>query len=628
MDALNHFSDTLLTRLVWTSIQAALLIGAVCLAGRLWPRLSAAMRCMLWWLVGAQLLLGLLWHAPLELPLLSPAPLEAPAPVTPPVAFFATPATADAALPSIASPATPAPSWRTGIALWWLAAVLLQALIALRQGRQARRVLRESQALRDASLQALCTRQARQLGLHRCPRLRVSNAIVSPQVTGLWRPTVLLPTGHALSADEAAMAIAHELAHLRRGDLWLAWVPALAQCLFCFHPLVRWAMREYALNRESACDAQVLRQDHAAPQDYGRLLLRLGVAQPMHAGLAGASPSFHNLKRRLTMLQQTVNQPSSRARGWLLVALIALVGVLPYRVTAAGADNTPATPASAQASLLPPPPPAPSTPPALPTPPLPAPPALPTPPPPAPPATLPPPPPLPPAPPHDISGLRVHHANVAIHTDASEGFALFDGDAAIVNGSDVDLAAAKRLQRDGKSTLWFRRGDKAWLIDDPAYVQRAKAAYAPVDALARQQGELGGQQGALGGKQGALGAQQGALGARQGQLAGQRAMLASRQATLAAQSSQHERSAETQANRAKLEASEQELDQQQEKLSQQQSALGRQQAELGKQQEALGAQQEALGKRQQQATSQASQQIRKLLDEAIAKGVAKPTSLR
>ena len=214
------------------------------------------------------------------------------APVTPPVAFFASPATADAALPSIASPATPAPSWRTGIALLWLVALLLQALIALRQWRQARRMLHESQALRDASLQALCTRQARQLGLRRCPRLRVSDAIVSPQVTGLWRPTVLLPTGHALSADEAAMAIAHELAHLRRGDLWLAWVPALAQCLFCFHPLVRWAMREYALNRESACDAQVLRQDHAAPQDYGRLLLRLGVAQPMHAGLAGASPSF------------------------------------------------------------------------------------------------------------------------------------------------------------------------------------------------------------------------------------------------------------------------------------------------------------------------------------------------
>jgi bla regulator protein blaR1 len=614
MDALDHFSDILLTRLVWTSIQAGLLIGAVYLAGRLWPRLSAAMRCMLWWLVGAQLLLGLLWHAPLELPLLSSAPLQAIAPVTPPVAFFAPTTAADIVLPSVAAPATPALSWRTGVVLSWLAVVLLQALIALRQWRQAHRMLRESQALHDASLQGLCARQARQLGLRRCPRLRVSDAIISPQVTGLWRPTVLLPAGHALSADEAAMAIAHELAHLRRGDLWLAWVPAIAQCLFCFHPLVRWAMREYALNRESACDAQVMQQDHAAPQDYGRLLLRLGVAQPMHAGLAGASPSFHNLKRRLTMLQQTVNQPPSRTRGWLLVALIALVGVLPYRVTAAGADSAPASPASTQASLLPPPPPPPPAPPVAPLPAVPA----------VPPA----PPPPPPAPPHDVSGLRAHYANVAIHTDASEGFALLDGDAAIVNGSDVDLAAAKRLQRDGKPMMWFRRGDKAYLIDDPAYVQRAKAAYAPVDALAKQQGELGGKQGALGGKQGALGAQQGALGARQGQLAGQRAMLASRQAMLAAQSSQDERPAETQANRTRLEASEQELDRQQEKLSQQQSALGRQQAELGKQQEALGAQQEALGKRQEQATSQASQQIGKLLDEAIAKGVAKPTSLR
>ena len=622
MSALDHVADTLLTRLVWTSIQAALLIGIVYLLGRLWPRLSAAMRCMLWWLVGAQLLLGLLWHAPLELPLLSPAPIEATAPATPPVVFFATTATADAALPSVAPPATPALSWHSGIALAWLAVVLLQALLALRQWRQARRVLVASQPLRDATLHALCARQAQRLGLRRCPRLRVSDAIVSPQVTGLWQPTVLLPAGHALSADEAAMALAHELAHLRRGDLWLAWVPALAQCLYCFHPLVRWAMREYALNRESACDAQVIQQDCTAPQDYGRLLLRLGVAQPMHAGLAGASPSFHNLKRRLTMLQQTVNPPPSRLRGWLLVAAIALVGVLPYRVTTAGANSTPATPASTQASLLPPPPPPPPAPPAAALPALPAAPAAPA-------LPAPPPaPPLPPAPPHDASGLHAHYANVAIHANASEGFALLDGDTAIVNGSDADLAAAKRLQRNGKSRLWFRRGGQAWLIDDPAYVARAKDAYAPVDALARQQGELGGKQGALGGKQGALGAQQGMLGAQQGQLAGQRAMLASQRAMLAAQSGQREHAAEVQANRARLEASEQELDRQQAKLSQQQEELGRQQAELGKQQEALGTQQEALGKRQQEASSQASQQIRKLLDEAIAKGVAKPASLR
>ena len=108
MGALNHFSDILLTRLVWTSIQAGLLIGAVYLAGRLWPRLSAAMRCMLWWLVGAQLLLGLLWHAPLELPLLSPAPLEiAVAQVAPSAAVLTAATASDATLSPIATPATP-----------------------------------------------------------------------------------------------------------------------------------------------------------------------------------------------------------------------------------------------------------------------------------------------------------------------------------------------------------------------------------------------------------------------------------------------------------------------------------------------------------------------------------------
>ncbi|TAN15629.1 MAG: hypothetical protein EPN35_12845 [Rhodanobacter sp.] len=33
-----------------------------------------------------------------------------------------------------------------------------------------------------------------------------------------------------------------------------------------------------------------------------------------------------------------------------------------------------------------------------------------------------------------------------------------------------------RRRRDGKPTMWFCRGGKAYLIDDPAYVQHAKVA--------------------------------------------------------------------------------------------------------------------------------------------------------
>jgi bla regulator protein BlaR1 len=326
MNAIDMLADTLLVRLAWTSAQATLLIGALWLLGRWMPRLPPAIRCMLWWLLAAQLLVGLLVSTPVRLPLLSTAshnvaiarPADLRSTATTPLAEPMAPSElATSSAPSttaIMSTTTRPFHWQRLLLALWLAGLFVQLLLVARQWLWARTVLRGSVPLHDETLQALCAQQAQALGLRRCPQLRMSSAIASPQVAGLWRPVVLLPASQLLTPEESAMALAHEQAHLRRGDLWLVWVPAIAQRLFFFHPLVAWAMREYALNREAACDAQVLQQHRAAPQTYGRLLLRLGVAHPTHAGLAGASPTFQNLKRRLTMLQQTVNDTRPRAR--------------------------------------------------------------------------------------------------------------------------------------------------------------------------------------------------------------------------------------------------------------------------------------------------------------------------
>ena len=633
MDAMNALVDSLLVRMLWTSVQAIGLIGVVYLLGRLLPQLSAAMRCTLWWLVGAQLLLGLLWHAPLELQLLPAAPVAVVMQVAHPVATLAT-ATA-AQHPAVYAAATTAsPSWRTVVVLLWLAALLWQASRTFREWRAARHVLRTSQPVRDNALQELCVRKARQLGLRFCPELRFSHAIVSPQVIGLWQPTVLLPAHDTLTAAESAMALAHELVHVRRGDLWLGWIPALAQWLFCFHPLVRWAMREYALNRESACDAQVVQHDQAAPQDYGRLLLRLGVAQPVHAGLAGASPSFHNLKRRLTMLQQTVNQPPSRARGWLLVAAIALIGVLPYRVTAADNQHDNTTPPVASASAKAPmarvpavPPAPPMDPAALPPPPPmgPAPP-LPPPPPMSPPLPLPPPPPPPPPPPHD-NGFSARHVNIDTTNSAENGFALFDGNSMItINGSNADVDTVRKLHAANKSMLWFRRGHDAYLIRDKAMLERASRIYAPVTALAQQQGKLAGQQGAIAGRQAGLAAQDAAFAQQQAALAGKQAALAARIAAgEAAGSDQPTGQRELDAQRAEMDAAQAQLDKHQADLD---ARLGAQQQELETQQAGFEKQQQAIDRQQEQAQHAAEQSMSQLLDEALAKGLAQKTSPR
>jgi hypothetical protein len=106
----------------------------------------------------------------------------------------------------------------------------------------------------------------------------------------------------------------------------------LAQHAFFFNPVVHLAMREYALAREAACDAAVLSGHRHAPQDYGRLLLQLGVAARPCAGVAGASPTFHLLKRRLTMLQHATSPSHAGMLGLSIV--VAIIGVLPYRIVA------------------------------------------------------------------------------------------------------------------------------------------------------------------------------------------------------------------------------------------------------------------------------------------------------
>ncbi|MEO5829481.1 MAG: OmpH family outer membrane protein, partial [Rhodanobacter sp.] len=358
---------------------------------------------------------------------------------------------------------------------------------------------------------------------------------------------------------------------------------------------------------------------------------RLGVAQPVHAGLAGASPSFHNLKRRLTMLQQTVNQPPSRARGWLLVAAIALIGVLPYRVTAADNQHDNSTPLAASTSARAPMARVPAVPPAPPMNPVALPPPLPVgspPPPPPPPPPMgppPPPPPLPP-PPHD-NGFSARHVNIDTTNSAENGFALFNGNSMItINGSNADVDTVRKLHAANKSMLWFRRGNDAYLIRDKAMLERASRIYAPVTALAQQQGKLAGQQGALAGRQAGLAAQDAAFGQQQAALAGKQVALAARIAAgEAAGSDQPTGQRELDAQRAEMDAAQAQLDKHRAELD---TRLGAQQQALETQQAGFEKQQQAMERQQEQAQHAADQSMSQLLDEALAKGLAQKTSQR
>lgn len=584
-------ADGLLSRLLAVGLQSFLLAALVWALCRYLPRLDARTRAWLWWLVATQMVVGLVWYAPVALPLLPAEPVAAPVVV----AMAAEPATY--AVPAMAAgpvPATQASRLDTGVLLLaaWLAGVAVMLANTLRHAWRLHGLVRHARPCRDRRVQALYRALAQRLGVVAAPELRVSDAIDSPMLARPWRPVLMLPASSlaTMGDDDLRMALHHELAHLQRRDLWWAWMPALAQHLFFFHPVAHLAAREYAFAREVACDAAVLQDEQHAPHDYGRLLVKLGVSTAPSPALAGASPTFRILKRRLLMLQHTVSPLRSSAMA--LILGIVLLGVVPYRVIA---SSTPMA-ASAVAAPVAPQPKTAAMPAALAAPnpirvadarDMPAPPA-----PPAPPKAA------PPAPP--TFGDKVTGVLNLGGTRGGDAYVLIDGDHVSMAGSSDDIRTAKAAQRGDEPVLWLREDGKQYLVRDPVTLQRVKEAHAPVAALGEQQGRLGEQQGALGARQGGLGAKQGELGARM-------AAIAAEQAAAGLQG---------------REARQAETDRRMKALAEEQDALARQQEALARQQEPLARQQEALARRQEAASERMQREVARLLHDAIRSGKA------
>jgi beta-lactamase regulating signal transducer with metallopeptidase domain len=325
------------TKLLAGSVQGGIAVGIVWLICRRFESLPATVRTGLWWLASVALLLPMLPVPPVTMPLLPPAPTVAVIPSGLPPDIEATvPAAAD---PSgrgddwLTRSARAGESWAGAVMTAWLVVVGIQVLWLLVCRYQLRAVVARSRQAGDET-QALAVRLAHEVGVPSAPDVRLSREIDGPQVVGLRRPSILLPAAIRLSTGELAMTLCHELAHIRRRDLALGWIPALAERLFFFHPLARLTAREYLVAREAACDATVVRTLGIEPWEYARLLVRFGVttSEPSLSA-AGSATSSSFLRRRLTMLEQlTSTGPGTRAM-WCAVAAVA-VACVPLKLVA------------------------------------------------------------------------------------------------------------------------------------------------------------------------------------------------------------------------------------------------------------------------------------------------------
>jgi beta-lactamase regulating signal transducer with metallopeptidase domain len=118
---------------------------------------------------------------------------------------------------------------------------------------------------------------SRRLDVRRDVRLLVTSKPIGPAVFGLLRPSILLPGPLLCSTppERVELILAHELIHVRRGDVLVGKLQLVAQLIWWFHPLVWWANREACRERERCCDQEVVSGLGCKPVLYARTLLNV-----------------------------------------------------------------------------------------------------------------------------------------------------------------------------------------------------------------------------------------------------------------------------------------------------------------------------------------------------------------
>lgn len=183
--------------------------------------------------------------------------------------------------------------------------------------RFRRTVRRWRSGVTRGDYRALLQDTARSLNVT-APEMFVCEAISTPAVTGLFRPTLLLPhEGYDL--NDLRYILRHELCHLKRRDMLFKLVLLAANAMHWFNPVVYLMLRQADEDIELACDSAATDGlDRAERAAYSRTLL---AAVQSHVRALPATTCFggtvERLKRRITNVLG-----AQKKRGLGVVALV------------------------------------------------------------------------------------------------------------------------------------------------------------------------------------------------------------------------------------------------------------------------------------------------------------------
>jgi len=223
-------------------------------------------------------------------------------------------------------------TWKAIVFLLWLGGMGAFSVLLLRRIRFVRRLITQSTPAKNNLLKML--NQCRdELGISRSIQLRLSTGTPSPAACGLFRPIILMPASlpDKLSPERLRAVLIHELAHIKRGDLWINTAQTLLQVIYFYNPLLWLANAVVRRVREQAVDEMVLVTLGREAKGYSNTLIdiaEMAFAKPnLSLRLIGVVESRRALQGRIKhMINRPV--PKNAKTGILGTAIVLLTAAV------------------------------------------------------------------------------------------------------------------------------------------------------------------------------------------------------------------------------------------------------------------------------------------------------------
>lgn len=243
--------------------------------------------------------------------------------------------------PEPAAPAFPVISdsqaftWQVVVFVIWFTGAAVLSVLLIHRILFVRRLIAQSEPVRKRYADIL-DQCCQQLGIKRQTELRLSGKLQSPAVCGFVRPVILMPTCllETLSTDKLRAVLIHELAHIKRGDLWVNCLQTFLQIIYFYNPLVWLANAVIRRIREQAVDEMVLVALAAGAKDYSNTLIDIAEMSFFKTSLSlrliGVVESKKALRRRIRhILNRPIPKSAKLGALGLVVVIVSAAVLLP-----------------------------------------------------------------------------------------------------------------------------------------------------------------------------------------------------------------------------------------------------------------------------------------------------------